>query len=1045
MPAARRRNLAGFTKIVFFKIFLRPGKLCLLLQLIETTNLYTSRGNSVHLSMQRTAAILAYVFILITIGNVTCFSQQYPFVHYTPKDGLINSRVKSIRQDSKGRMLFVTLGGLSIYDGTRFMNYSQQDGLADDLVNDIIETGNDTLLVATNVKKLNTIINGQIGVFKTADNFYPITNQFLKSPDGNLYVAADEGLFILAGSKFIHLPVLNKEGIDVGMNFANIEEWEDLLFLTPWSNLKERLIVYNKTTRSTVAISTDRRIGNVLKDHENRLWVAFTEGMKLLDTVAIKIGKLNLLDPPPVYSFVSHIRNANFFSDKNNDLWVNADGQLKIFSLKAPRKLIPVGDNLTTFTLTDIMQDREGSFWIATDGKGVFKWAGTNVQVLSNFLPGQQTYISAIQQQGDTTWFLNLSDNTVLRSVKNEIQAFPLKAGKLAVFSVYPENKNLYLVDHKKIYCVKDKNKISSYRNPEVIFQDSTAGFGSGVIDPYGAIITYNETDTGSYLFVIKGNKKLMEYKISLLGDQLAFDKAGRLWMVNRLNHMLVFTLHPEDPSHYLQVLKDLTKQIPDMDPRSLTIDTNNNVWVGTRSFGLFCLKFDDLTFRSATQFTTKNGLTDNFIYYLTCDNKNVIWVGTQTGLDKIFFKNDRYIIGNISKTNNFFQSILKIIATKDSVVWALTNEGTVLKIANSSPSVSSLPEPALLTSLKVNGQLFNDHVSGFSYRQNNLTFNVAAPSFINEKSIMYSYLLKGSGNNNWSEPSNNSVFNFINLPPGNYVLQIRSDFPELMYPSQTFSYQFSIRPPSWQTWWFRTATGLFIVGLLIAGFRFYYRRKFEKQRMILEKQQAVEQERNRIAADIHDDLGAGLTNIKYITENILEKTESGETVKPELERLKSFSSELVESMGEIIWAVSEKNNLLSDTLYYLRSYALNYCEEVDIDCHFDIPENFTDRSVSGNMRRNIFLLMKESLHNIVKHAGATTINIKATVNGNLELTIKDDGKGFSENGNSAKGNGLINMRKRVKELNGIIHFENKNGTTVTIDLPFTPNQSTID
>src|SRR6185503_2162762 len=98
--------------------------------------------------MQRAAAILAYVFILMATGSVNSFSQEYPFVHYTPKDGLINSRVKSVKQDSKGRMLFVTFGGLSIYDGTRFMNYSQQDGLANDLVNDVIETSPDTLLVA---------------------------------------------------------------------------------------------------------------------------------------------------------------------------------------------------------------------------------------------------------------------------------------------------------------------------------------------------------------------------------------------------------------------------------------------------------------------------------------------------------------------------------------------------------------------------------------------------------------------------------------------------------------------------------------------------------------------------------------------------------------------------------------------------------------------------------------------------------------------------------------------------------------------------------
>src|SRR4030095_4396085 len=107
--------------------------------------------------------------------------------------------------------------------------------------------------------------------------------------------------------------------------------------------------------------------------------------------------------------------------------------------------------------------------------------------------------------------------------------------------------------------------------------------------------------------------------------------------------------------------------------------------------------------------------------------------------------------------------------------------------------------------------------------------------------------------NDNWSEPSNNSVFNFVNLAHGKYTLQIRSDFPEFIYPSQHLSFSFTIQPPWWQTWWFRTGIGILVIGIVAGGIRFYYRRKLEKQKNILEKQQAIEQERSRIAADMHD------------------------------------------------------------------------------------------------------------------------------------------------------------------------------------------------
>src|SRR5688572_27880273 len=113
--------------------------------------------------MQRIAALLACFLVMCS-----CFAQQYPFVYYTPKDGLINSRVRMIKQDSKGRMYFLTHGGLSVYDGKRFWNYHTQHGLANELVKDIVEVGPDSFLLATNVSVLNTIVRGRVDTFKTA-------------------------------------------------------------------------------------------------------------------------------------------------------------------------------------------------------------------------------------------------------------------------------------------------------------------------------------------------------------------------------------------------------------------------------------------------------------------------------------------------------------------------------------------------------------------------------------------------------------------------------------------------------------------------------------------------------------------------------------------------------------------------------------------------------------------------------------------------------------------------------------------------------------
>ena len=115
--------------------------------------------------MQKRFLVLACFFI-----SLNCLAQQYPFVHYTPNDGLVNSRVRKAYQDSKGRMYFITYGGLSVYDGARFKNYTTQNGLLADLVNDVLEVGEDSLLVAVNTSELNVLVKGKMKKAITSDN-----------------------------------------------------------------------------------------------------------------------------------------------------------------------------------------------------------------------------------------------------------------------------------------------------------------------------------------------------------------------------------------------------------------------------------------------------------------------------------------------------------------------------------------------------------------------------------------------------------------------------------------------------------------------------------------------------------------------------------------------------------------------------------------------------------------------------------------------------------------------------------------------------------
>jgi signal transduction histidine kinase len=206
-------------------------------------------------------------------------------------------------------------------------------------------------------------------------------------------------------------------------------------------------------------------------------------------------------------------------------------------------------------------------------------------------------------------------------------------------------------------------------------------------------------------------------------------------------------------------------------------------------------------------------------------------------------------------------------------------------------------------------------------------------------------------------------------------------------------------------------------------------KKDFENQIAVIKAQQ---EERNRISADMHDDLGAGMTTIRLYSE--LAKTRMGDKKIPEIEKISSSANELLEKMNAIIWSMSSSNDSLGNMIAYIRSYSLEYFEDTGINCHITIPENLPNIVVSGSIRRNVFLVVKESLNNIVKHSGATEVNITlAKVPDGLKLFIQDNGKGIDFEKLRQFGNGLKNMKKRMNDLEIDFTIENSNGTLVTL------------
>jgi signal transduction histidine kinase len=203
-----------------------------------------------------------------------------------------------------------------------------------------------------------------------------------------------------------------------------------------------------------------------------------------------------------------------------------------------------------------------------------------------------------------------------------------------------------------------------------------------------------------------------------------------------------------------------------------------------------------------------------------------------------------------------------------------------------------------------------------------------------------------------------------------------------------------------------------------------------------LDRQLMLERERARISQDMHDDVGASLTRISILSDLAKNKDDvTGET-KQWLGQISDTSRGVMEEMSQIIWALNPKNDTLEGLVAYLRRFANEFLEPTAINCSFDLPETLPVRALSVEVRRNVYLVVREALHNIVKHSDATIVDIKLSIlDSRFSISIKDDGKGFDPGKLEFPGNGLINMKKRMNDIGGEIAIKSESGSGTEIEL----------
>jgi signal transduction histidine kinase len=713
--------------------------------------------------------------------------------------------------------------------------------------------------------------------------------------------------------------------------------------------------------------------------------------------------------------------------------------------------------------------------WVSSDSEGGLYYSfHNNVKPFSNLIPGNP----AIQH----IW--NIAGKIIFSSYGNGITFFNPEF-------VHFRN-SVYQIKYNPSYVIqfdKDQIMFNSLRQPSIKISTKNNewtpvpefnGIRSCVTTPKGIVLTLNSK--GREIYILNDKKKINQIVIPneisniffaqyqpeidelaistfdgfihfgtiennqfFLSSTIKADEAGKGIGYVICSHSLLIAsvneqygvLHQKIGSNFIfKKQLDIKGKIYDH-----LVDTKREcIWLGTQ-YGL--LKFD-LNRHTIENVNLEGAITG--IYTILKDRLDRLWISTGDGLFSYFPETSiRYRYG-----------------TEEGVYSSEFNPHTATTLKNgnfifggSFGWVEFRPEDIVpnpqYPRIKIRKILLNDNIKYPTFRTKSLslthkinTFSIdfAAVTLTGAKYNRVKYRLYPEDKVYLETGSATGFARYSHLNPGKYQFQILAADASGIWMKDPYLLDIIVYPPWWETWWFRLIAIVSLVIIIGYFLRLYYKRQLEKkdlllreQKLIIEKQEAVQNERTRIAAEMHDDLGSGLTTIKYLSDKAMRNVTDEQEIA-NIQQISEESNELVRNMSEIIWAMNSRFDTLENLIIYIRRFAYEFLDQHQIAFELKIPDEIPDMKISGEKRRNIFLVVKEALHNVVKHSGSPTATVSVTFDTDLKIAINDQGASEEDNLNENNGNGLYNMKQRMKKIGGTCTFKNGSGWTVTLSLP---------
>lgn len=973
-------------------------------------------------------------------------------VQYLDVDqGLSYSYVYAICEDKKGNLWFGLDGtGISKYDGVNITNYSVKQGLSHNIVTSIIEDRNNTLWISS---------HGGVSCFD-GKNFTQYTekeglsnNEILslyEDRKGNIWFSTKGGLTKYDRNTFTHYS--RKEGLPSDTVYNCIEDRNGALWIATISGVA-------RFDGKSFTIYTDKDglpddvVSSLLEDSKGNIWLGTPKKgiFKFDGSTFVRYAVNEGLSDNHIWLMIK---------DRKDNIWIGTSGGgLNKFDGK---RFIhyKLEQGLSNTKIRGIAEDQCGNIWFGTEGGGVNKLNPTSFDYkLPEEIIENSRVRPILKDKKGNLWF----GTEGAHFGKLEAEQKP-GAGKL--FTYYKVHEKLYEKGQRSFLQDKNGNiwigttgsgllkydgkNFTNYlfgaggkkRSIFDILEDKKGNIWFGVRD--GSIISYDGENFASYTT-----------KEGLPGSiiySMLEDRNGNIWFCTESAG--VYKYDGTNLTNYTEKEGLFSKSV-----LSIAEDDKGNIWLGTLGAG--ACKFDGSTF---TYYSEKQGLSNNNIWSVFCDSANQLWFGTDKGLTLgIPKKNNRelktgynfYNFGSLDGLKAIDFNLHSVCVDDNNHIWWGTGK-SVPSFDLNKKFLADTPRSLSLRYIEINEKFydyrnvsdstkkisfssvvpFNNYPTQLklSYDQNHLSFHFSAIDWSALHKIKYSYRMNGL-DEKWSTPSNETKAEYRSLRYGKYEFQVKAIGQSQEW-TEPFTYSFTIRPAWWQSWWFRAL--LTLIALAIAFFigRFIYFYQLRKQRTALEKQLAVQYERQRISAEMHDDIGAGLSGIRLLTEMTKNKVKD-EQVAEEVDKIYQSVGDISSKMKEVIWSLNTENDNLSHLIPYIQKQARQWFENYPCQLTVELPETTPPVDINGETRRNILLLVKEAAHNIIKHSAANKVNIKMDCNdGQFVIAVSDNGKGITSENNDASGNGMKNMRLRVQQLNGKFFIKNQGGLTLTFEIP---------